>query len=163
MDKQHYFKKFQDKNGKDINLGDNLYGEDGKLWRVLEIKYSLTDPYTIKAQEIEIDYKNEIFKKGKKIRDLKPKWLSSEVNINKTKMSSEEFLLGQEFYSSLETIRLLLECHQKFECSSSKNIESALFLTNKLKKFVNKYLQKNYHGFDMNFMAQDLELKREGK
>lgn len=60
------FNKPKDKDGVVINLGDVVYGEDGRGWRVTEIRYGKWAAYPIGAQSI-----NTIESK-----DLKPHWLT---------------------------------------------------------------------------------------
>ena len=68
-----FFKKYRDKDGAFINLGDELYGEDGRKWYVAEVRYgkSPTPTYPIVCKG-ESPYK-EYFGATK---ELKPKWLS---------------------------------------------------------------------------------------
>ena len=60
------FNKPKDKDGVVINLGDVVYGEDGRGWRVTEIRYGKWTAYPIGAQSINTA----------ESKDLKPHWLT---------------------------------------------------------------------------------------
>ena len=66
----NFYPKLLDKDGNLVNIGDVLYGEDGKAWKVDGVRYSTDMSYPVGALEVVDGVTTENF------RPLKPEWLS---------------------------------------------------------------------------------------
>jgi hypothetical protein len=81
------YPKYLDKNHKIINLGDVLYGEDGKAWTIEQacygekVKYPLTGRLHIPIEDLDGCTEVDEFY-NPTIKELKPKWLTHD-NPNK--------------------------------------------------------------------------------
>ena len=72
-----FYPKYLDKNKEIINIGDVLYGEDGKAWKIALVGYAKKMSHPLGAWNIEDDGTE-----GTIYKALKPKWLTHE-NPNK--------------------------------------------------------------------------------
>ena len=71
-----YFKKFRDKDGVCIGLGDVVYGEDGKAFRVDGVIYEKNIMHPIVATALKQEWKDDVY--DNETYKLKPKWLTHE-------------------------------------------------------------------------------------
>ena len=67
----NFYPKLLDKDGNVINIGDVLYGEDGKTWKIATVAYSERMNHPLGAWWIDEDGVERLIYKA-----LKPKWLS---------------------------------------------------------------------------------------
>ena len=67
----NFYPKLLDKDGNLINIGDVLYGEDGKAWKIATVAYSERMNHPLGAWWIDEDGVERLIYKA-----LKPKWLS---------------------------------------------------------------------------------------
>jgi hypothetical protein len=67
----NFYPKLLDKDGCVINIGDTLYGEDGRMWKIQSVEYSENETFPIFAYEVDEDGDDVGV-----VEILKPKWLS---------------------------------------------------------------------------------------
>ena len=72
-----FYPKYLDKNKEIINIGDVLYGEDGKAWNITGVTYREDDDYPLIAWSVDEGGNHRL-----PLKQLKPKWLTHE-NPNK--------------------------------------------------------------------------------
>ena len=77
-----FYPKYLDKNKEIINLGDTLYGEDGKAWKINMVVYATEETHPLGAWNVKDDgTEGEIYKA------LKPKWLTHQDPNKKIEVS----------------------------------------------------------------------------
>ena len=67
----NFYPKLLDKDGNLINIGDVLYGNDGKAWKITMVAYSKNMAYPLAARNVREDGTEDLLDKC-----LKPRWLS---------------------------------------------------------------------------------------
>ena len=159
-ERTHYFEKYKDKDGVEINLGDNVFGEDGKIWHVTEIKYALVNTHPITAEEVTVDFSNNCFIHGE-TRDLKPKWLSHKLQSKESPaLNSMELDFGMNLSRILERLSLNLESLMRLKPQEfitavdfSEKKFSSIHDVEQAQLELEKYFEKR-HNIDINWVRK---------
>ena len=81
----NFYPKYLDKDGFVINIGDVLFGSDGKAWKISCISYDPHCEYSIIAWDVLDDGST-----GTDMKSLKPKWLTRQnPKPNPTQLTRE--------------------------------------------------------------------------
>ena len=133
---EEFYKKYRDKEGEIIEIGDTVYGEDGRAWWVKEVCYGFDCKYPIVGElRVPIEELNVVEFCTPTTKRLRPKWLthhctSWEQAFRDLLAAARGSLMVLENSDATEQNKTVLQTHTKLE----KAIERAEGEKNRLVK-----------------------------